>query len=144
MSHPPRSPSVKSQSTARGADRAEQHASGDEENIEPPRGDAHDERDYSTRMDEILGDDEEEQGSDEEMFTYSGLDAPAETSGDYSSQLHDILGADYEDELEGREVEAELSRFDDSDEFDKQNIAEKAEVPPALILQYVAKTHHTL
>ncbi|QRV79421.1 vacuolar protein sorting-associated protein 8 [Ceratobasidium sp. AG-Ba] len=139
MSHPPRSPSLKSQSTARGADRAEKNEFEDEENIEISGEDTHDERDYSTRMDEVLEDDEEAQGSDEEMFTYSGVDAPEETSGDYSSQLHDILGPDYEDELEGREVEAELSRFDDSDEFDKQNLVENfepqipQEVPTILI-----------
>ncbi|KAG8715568.1 Vacuolar protein sorting-associated protein 8 [Ceratobasidium sp. 394] len=130
MSSPPRSPSVKSQGTARGVAHPERDASDDEgDKFEHSRGSSHDNRDYSTRMDEILGDDEEEQGSDEEMFTYSGVDAPPEGSKDYSSQLHDILGPDYEDEVEGREVEAELSRFDDSDEFDHQNVTNKDEPP---------------
>ncbi|KAF8608683.1 hypothetical protein BDV93DRAFT_465614 [Ceratobasidium sp. AG-I] len=92
-----------------------------------PEGNSPDERDYSTRMDEILGDDgsgSEKEQSDEEMFTYSGLDAPPD---DYDTQLQDILGPE-DEEAEQREVDVELSRFDDSDEFEGQNISQ--EDPP--------------
>ncbi|KAG9126651.1 Vacuolar protein sorting-associated protein 8 [Ceratobasidium sp. 392] len=137
----PRSPSVKSQSTARGIARTERANSDDQgDRLEYSEGDAHDNRDYASRMDEVLGDDEEEQGSDEEMFTYSGVDAPEEKSKDYSSQLHDILGPDYEDEIEGREVEAELSRFDDSDEFENQNGVAKDEVSQEVPTLAVSET----
>lgn len=90
----------------------------------PPEGKSQDERDYSTRMDEILGDDgsgSEKQESDEEMFTYSGVDAPPD---DYNTQLHDILGPE-DEEAEQREVDAELSRFDDSDEFEGHSILQE-------------------
>lgn len=117
MSTPPRSPSVKSQRTARGVPAATLE---DEEFGNPE--DVVDERDYSTRMDEILADDDEDK-SDEEMFTYSGIDAPVERPNDYNAQLKDILGPD-DEETEEHTVEQELRGFDDSDEFGNQ-IAEK-------------------
>jgi hypothetical protein len=86
-----------------------------------------DDRDYSTRMDEILGDDEEQDKSDEEMFTYSGIDAALEGPKDYNAQLKDILGPD-DEEAEERDVEEELRQFDDSDEFVNQIITEKGPV----------------
>ncbi|CAE6416655.1 unnamed protein product [Rhizoctonia solani] len=93
----------------------------DEPNI--CQNNAGDSRDYATRMDEILGDDEDQRASgDEEPFNYSGVDAPIDTPGDYNSQLRDILGPD--DESEERKVEVQLRQFDDSDEFENQALAQ--------------------
>jgi hypothetical protein len=129
MSLPPRSPSVKSQSTARKPSTGRSTPEEEEITISYPGGDSQDGRDYSTRMDEVLGDDEDEQeASDEEMFTYSGVDAPPGGPKDYNAQLQDILGPDNEDEIEGRDVQEELRRFDDSDEFENQLFVDKDEV----------------
>ena len=72
-----------------------------------------DERDYTTRLGDILGDSDEEQqtsGSedDEEGFVYDGADAEAdenEASGPYREQMSEILeqSLDELDELEDTE-----------------------------------------
>jgi hypothetical protein len=79
-----------------------------------------DERDYSTRLGDILGESDEdrrESGSDdEEGFVYDGADAEmdgAEASGAYREQLSEILeqSLDELDELEDEEhVETLLTR----------------------------------
>ncbi|GAB1525022.1 vacuolar protein sorting-associated protein 8 [Rhizoctonia solani] len=95
----------------------------DEEELTSGQNNAADNRDYTTRMDEILEDDNDEQvGSDEEPFKYAGVDASVEATMDYNSQLHDILGPD--DEAGEQEVEVELRQFDDSDEFETQGLAQ--------------------
>ncbi|CAE7228574.1 unnamed protein product [Rhizoctonia solani] len=122
MSSPPRSPSADAQGAAHEHLNARENIS-DEDEIDNEQDNAVDSRDYAARMDEILGDDEEERaGSDEEPFAYSGVDAPAEAPRDYNSQLRDILGPD--DEPEEREVEVQLQQFDDSDEFENQVLAQ--------------------
>jgi len=47
---------------------------------------------YSSQMDEIMSGEEEDEEEDEEMFVYSGVDAP-QLSG-YSAQMADVLGED--------------------------------------------------
>jgi hypothetical protein len=79
-----------------------------------------DERDYSTRLGDILGESDEERqesgSDDEEGFVYDGADAEmddAEASGPYREQLSEILeqSLDELDELEDEEhVEKLLSR----------------------------------
>lgn len=70
--------------------------------------------DYSTRMEELFEDGEDDEGAheddedDEEGFLYTGVDAD-ESTGDYRSQLRDVLGPDMEeDETEELEVERSL------------------------------------
>ncbi|CAE6416364.1 unnamed protein product [Rhizoctonia solani] len=118
----PRSPSAGTQEETQDILNAHGNVS-DEEEPTNARKNAADSRDYTTRMDEILGDDDDEQiNGDEEPFKYAGVDASMEDSKDYNSQLHDILGPD--DEAGEREVEAELRQFDDSDEFETQGLAQ--------------------
>lgn len=55
-------------------------------------------QDYSTRLDEILSDEDEEHGdtsSDSDVFLYEGVDA--EPAGDYREQLSQILEQSVED-----------------------------------------------
>lgn len=70
------------------------------------------EGDYSTRMEELFEDGDEEGGleddEDEEGFVYTGLDAD-ESTGDYRSQLRDVLGPDHEEDEELEELEVEKS-----------------------------------
>ncbi|EUC64056.1 vacuolar protein sorting-associated-like protein [Rhizoctonia solani AG-3 Rhs1AP] len=119
MSSPPRSPPADAQETARELLNTRESIS-DEDEPNDGQNNTSDSRDYTTRMDEILGDDDERAKSDEEPFDYSGVDAPTEAPRDYDSQLRDILGPD--DESEDREVEVELRQFDDSDEFESQTL----------------------
>jgi len=76
-----------------------------------------DERDYTTRLGDILGnsdDDQQEEGSDdEEGFVYDGADAEEdenEASGPYREQMSEILeqSLDELDELEDQEHVGEL------------------------------------
>ncbi|CAE6499315.1 unnamed protein product, partial [Rhizoctonia solani] len=117
-----RSPSVGTQEAARDLLNARESVS-DEDEPSNGQNNPTDSRDYATRMDEILADDDDERvNSDEDPFTYSGVDASTEAPKDYKSQLHDILGPD--DETEEQGVEVELRQFDDSDEFENQVLAQ--------------------
>ena len=65
---------------------------------------------YSSRMNDVLGDSEEEddrasEGSDDE-FVYTGQDAP---QGGYREQLSEVLGVEATD-LEDAEAEREVQR----------------------------------
>lgn len=78
------------------------------------------EGDYSTRFEELMSDDEDENknvptrlshnkeaADEDEGFFYTGRDS--QPSGTYREQLRDVLGADVEDdELEEQEVESSL------------------------------------
>jgi hypothetical protein len=122
----PHSPSASTQEEAQNLLNAHENVS-DEGELTNDQNNAADSRDYTTRMDEILGDDDSEQvNEEEEPFKYAGLDAPTEDPKDYNSQLHDILGHD--DEAGEREVEVELRQFDDSDEFETQVRAQSNQV----------------
>ncbi|CAE6439061.1 unnamed protein product [Rhizoctonia solani] len=121
MSDPPRSPPADVQGTARELLNVHENISDDDESNNEQNNTA-DGRDYATRMDEILGDEDDEGAkSEEEPFTYAGVDMPTDIPRDYNSQLRDILGPDDESE---REVEVELRQFDDSDEFKTQTLAQ--------------------
>lgn len=82
--------------------------------------------DYSTRMEELFddGDDDEVADEDEEDeggFVYTGQDAD-ESPGDYRSQLRDVLGPDAEDEdEEAEELEVENSLLYEQDAHEKLN-----------------------
>jgi vacuolar protein sorting-associated protein 8 len=59
--------------------------------------------DYSTRLEELMSDDEGHSGDQEdsdddegERFVYSGVDA--EPAGTYREQLRDVLGPDHDDD----------------------------------------------
>lgn len=92
-----------------------------------PAGD--DTADYSTRLGEILGDDDENDqgdtaaGSDGEgeSFFYAGADAPI-LRGSYDAQLKDVLGPEEDGETAQAEQEsqvmARLGVDEDEDEFD--------------------------
>lgn len=72
----------------------------------------HDGGDYSTRLEELLSDDEgheeedvgeEEDEDEEEGFFYNGVDS--QPSGTYREQLRDVLGPEHEDdEVDEQEV----------------------------------------
>jgi vacuolar protein sorting-associated protein 8 len=65
--------------------------------------------DYSSRMEELMDDD------DEEGFVYTGIDVQ-QPSGGYRDQLRDVLGAEHdEDETEEYEVESSLLHDIDSE-----------------------------
>jgi vacuolar protein sorting-associated protein 8 len=65
--------------------------------------------DYSSRMDELLDDE------DDEGFVYTGIDVQ-QPSGGYRDQLRDILGAEHEeDETDEHEVESSLLHDIDSE-----------------------------
>ncbi|KAJ1304772.1 hypothetical protein OPQ81_005908 [Rhizoctonia solani] len=122
MSSPPHSTPADTQGTAPDILNAREIIL-DEDETSYGQTNSADSRDYATRMDEILGDDDDEQNnSDEDPFTYSGVDAAMEAPKDYNSQLRDILGPD--DETEEQRVEVELRQFDDSDEFANQALAQ--------------------
>jgi hypothetical protein len=73
-----------------------------------------DERDYSSRLDDVLGnsDQEDGSGSDSEGFVYDGEDA--EPSGPYREQLSEILEQNFDelDEIEDHEHVGNLLRRD--------------------------------
>ncbi|KAG5650521.1 hypothetical protein H0H81_011939 [Sphagnurus paluster] len=76
--------------------------------------------DYSTRMEELFADGEEDvveledEDEDEEGFLYTGIDA-ADTPVGYKDQLRDVLGAELtDDEMDAHEVERSLV-LDDSE-----------------------------
>jgi hypothetical protein len=82
------------------------------------------EGDYSSRMEELMGDDddgtqpEHAESDDEEGFFYDGVDAENDGAG-YRDRLKDVLGED-NDELEIHEVETSLiiEHPDHNDDFD--------------------------
>lgn len=76
--------------------------------------------DYSTRMEELFEDGEDdaeahEDDEDEEGFLYTGVDAN-ESTGDYRSQLRDVLEHDLEEDEE-LEVERSLLHEVDSEKL---------------------------
>ncbi|KAJ7072283.1 Golgi CORVET complex core vacuolar protein 8-domain-containing protein [Mycena amicta] len=75
--------------------------------------------DYSTHLENILGDESDAQDEDEdeaEAFVYAGEDAP-ESSFAYREQLRDVLGSDHDiDQEEQEEVERSLIIPPDDDE----------------------------
>ncbi|KAG8792559.1 Vacuolar protein sorting-associated protein 8, partial [Serendipita sp. 398] len=96
-----------------------------------------DERDYTTRLGDILGHSDEEQGSEsDEDFVYDGKDAELELSGDYREQLSEVLEQrlDELDEIEDREhvghlLSAEEIKPPQNDEVDKTTVVEQAPSP---------------
>ena len=75
--------------------------------------------DYSSRMEELFEDGEDDEGQedddDDEGFLYTGIDAD-ESLGDYRSQLREVLGPEHEEEEEEAEVlEVERSLLHDVD-----------------------------
>lgn len=81
--------------------------------------------DYSTRMEELFGGDEQEHGresEDEEEFVYDGVDANQVTGTNYREQLRDVLGPDdTSDVLEEEEIERSLLEDDPSEKFGDAN-----------------------
>lgn len=84
--------------------------------------------DYSSRLEEILGDPHDDAGGDdeedEEGFLYEGEDAPKD-AGNYRSRLADVLGEDMDDEpdmLEGQLVDRSLGESNDFSYFSKVSL----------------------
>lgn len=83
--------------------------------------------DYSSRLEEILGDSNDEAGGDEEDeegFLYEGDDAPKD-AGNYRSRLADVLGEDMDDEpdvLEEQLVDRSLGESNDFSYFSKVSL----------------------
>ncbi|KAG8834291.1 hypothetical protein FRC20_007490, partial [Serendipita sp. 405] len=96
-----------------------------------------DERDYTTRLGDILGHSDEEQGSEsDEDFVYDGKDAELELSGDYREQLSEVLEQrlDELDEIEDREhvghlLSAEEIKPSQNDEVEKTAVVDQAPSP---------------
>lgn len=96
--------------------------------------------DYSTRMEELFGGDEEEHPDEEEEFLYDGVDAEQVTGTNYREQLRDVLGPDdTSDVFEEEEVKRSLLKEDPSEKF---NIGEQSvSTASDLVLMGVAKGH---
>ncbi|KAG9057339.1 Vacuolar protein sorting-associated protein 8, partial [Serendipita sp. 407] len=96
-----------------------------------------DERDYTTRLGDILGHSDDEQGSEsDEDFVYDGKDAELELSGDYREQLSEVLEQrlDELDEIEDREhvghlLSAEEIKPSQNDEVEKTAVVDQAPSP---------------
>lgn len=75
--------------------------------------------DYSTRMEELFGGDEEDHGGEsedeEEEFVYDGVDVDQVTGTNYREQLRDVLGPDDSSEFEEQEIERSLLKDDPSE-----------------------------
>jgi len=80
------------------------------------------EGDYSTRMEELFGDEGEVEAnsSDDDEFVYDGVDAERVSGANYQQQLRDVLGSDdASDNLDEEEVEKSLFRDDPSVKSDE-------------------------
>ncbi|KAG8213972.1 hypothetical protein J3R82DRAFT_10721 [Butyriboletus roseoflavus] len=94
--------------------------------------------DYSTRMEELFDDDEDEHGGEsgdgEEDFVYDGVDAELVTGTNYREHLRDVLGADdTSDVFEEAEVERSLLKEDPSEKFGDHDSGEPS-APAQIIL----------
>lgn len=83
------------------------------------------EGDYSTRMEELFGDEAEGEGNsadddDDDEFVYDGVDAEQVSGANYQQQLRDVLGSDDASDNLDEEVEVETSllRDDPKDSVD--------------------------
>jgi hypothetical protein len=73
--------------------------------------------DYSTRMEELFEEDDDEdahEDDEDEGFIYTGMDAD-NSAGDYRSQLRDVLGPELEEEYT-EELEVERSLLHEENE----------------------------
>ena len=95
--------------------------------------------DYSTRLEELMSDDEpsnghaeenEDEDDEEEGFFYSGVDA--EPSGTYREQLRDVLGPEHEDDdaSEPPEAEHDVLREVQEKEMFEASMDDEARVRP--------------
>jgi len=85
----------------------------DNEEIDDDQG-----RDYTTRMEELLSDDDEHgdtvAGDDEGGFVYDGVDADQVTGDNYRDRLRDVLGPD-DSYYQSEEQEVGLSLLGEND-----------------------------
>lgn len=82
---------------------------GDDDEDNSQGDDVH-EGDYSTRMEELFeegDDDSEAHEEDEDDFVYTGMDAADTSTSTYRDQLGDVLGSEDEEEEDGDEDQTE-------------------------------------
>lgn len=81
--------------------------------------------DYSTQMDELFSDEYETHGgtdaedNDDEGFVYTGVDAPAISTG-YADQIRDVLGSELTDD-EMDTLDAKISSMHEEDDNTPDN-----------------------
>ena len=100
--------------------------------------------DYSTRLEELMSDDELSNGRDqadddeeeEEGFFYTGVDA--ESSGTYREQLRDVLGPEHEDDddSDAPDVDQAVLRDVQEKEIFEANMDDEARVSSYTPLQH--------
>lgn len=81
--------------------------------------------DYSTRMEELFGGDEEQHAgeSGDEDFVYDGMDADQVTGTNYRQHLRDVLGPDdTSDVFDEEEIKRTLLKGDPSQRFDASGV----------------------
>lgn len=109
--------------------------------------------DYSTRLEELMSDDEDtangsghagNDDEDDEAFFYSGVDS--EPAGTYREQLRDVLGPEHDDDDASESPEAGHSLMQDVHEKEmfEASMDDEARVSPHTPLQHAAAyMHHT-
>ena len=110
--------------------------------------------DYSTRLGEVMSDEEDSSGArehegdendDEEAFFYSGVDA--EPAGTYREQLRDVLGPEHEEDDTSDAQEVEHSLLVHEKEILESSMDDEARVSrphKPLPLQRPIRFHHSL